>query len=338
MGSAETSPLVARRLPAALACVAWVAAGLVCSSRYGSSYSNDGAASLVFVTGGQVSPLRPGQQGHPLAVASGRPLLKGVSAPLEEESQHSLLMGFCSSALVASVVALTCQRVLGVAMRSQGQGGRGNYGQFFMPTIKGGRKMVLYRPRKNYGSHQARRLPRRYPLYDKLEEYDTTLPIYTVVSEPEEPLRPVEDVGLMKRYPWAGELKVGRANVKCRKEDNKYTRMEPYFANYVHEAPPPQGQEQLWVKRRGWPSYDMPPWINKPLVGTAPNIPKTEWFRSYRKPKAWQYPKKMRGKMFPEEYDENGEPLYDEDGDEYEDEEEEGLDEVLDEPEPEKKK
>eukprot|EP00929_Paragymnodinium_shiwhaense_P100226 TRINITY_DN623_c0_g2_i1.p1 TRINITY_DN623_c0_g2~~TRINITY_DN623_c0_g2_i1.p1 ORF type:complete len:309 (+),score=74.84 TRINITY_DN623_c0_g2_i1:138-1064(+) len=308
MGGEETPPTMTRRL----ASMALVAAGFVCATRFGSSTS--GSSSLVFVAGGQNAPLRPGQA-QPLAVAAERPSLRGAKAP--EESQSSLL-GFCGAAVAASLGVAGCQRAVGVAMNSQGQGGRGNWGQFFMPTIKGARKMVIFRRRKNYGSHQARRVPRRYPLYDKLEEYDDTLPVYTVVSEPEKPKRPKRgEDDVRKRYPWAGEIKANRRTVK--READPEERLEPYFANYVTEAPPPQGYVQNVVHRRGWPRYNHPPWINKPLMGQQFKVPNDMEWKKNRQPEPWQYSRKQRSRKFPTKYDKKGFKI--EQDDDYDEEE-----------------
>jgi len=318
MDGALVPPAVARR-HALFACALCVATGLLCAQSRSGSSQNGAADSLVFVAGGQVSPLRTGKA-PPLAVVSGRPQLRGFSDSVVDEHESSPLR-ICGLALAASLSVAACHRALGVAMRSQGQGGRGNFGQFFMPTIKGPRKKSFFRKRKNYGSHQARRLPRRYPLYDKLEEYDKTLPVYTIISEPEEPLKPVEGP-LTERYPWAGDFRVDRKTYA--RESDKYTRKEPFFAHFVHESPAPRGLEQQFVHRRGWPTQKYPPWLNKPLAGSETFSKNSWYFRSYRKPAPWQYKPEMRHKLFPEEYDEKGRPYDD-------DEEDEELDDILEE-------
>lgn len=176
-----------------------------------------------------------------------------------------------------------------VAMRSQAQGGRYNLWQTFMPKVKGGKKMALFRPKKNYGSFPARQLPRRYPLYDILEHLDKKVPVYTIISEPEEPLRPVYDVPLKDRYPWAGKL--NKVHWKKYKEEKSWkTGLEPLFGNIYTENLPPQGRRQTYVDRKGWHNFAKwkhPIWLNRAYPGMY--IPKEKMnaipFRKDRRPR-----------------------------------------------------
>lgn len=187
------------------------------------------------------------------------------------------LIGLCGALVI-------CVRGARLALRSQGQGGRFNVGQYYMPKLKGAKKMAVLRKRKNYGTHGARKVPRRYPLYDKLEELDEKLPWYTVISEPEEPLDPVMDVPLLERYPWAGSLeKVPKE--KQEKESRPATGMEPYFGSFTKQNLPPLGRRQLYVFRRGWPRYNYPPWINRPLIGEGIKVIHNLPFKKDRRPR-----------------------------------------------------
>merc|ERR1712190_393593 len=161
----------------------------------------------------------------------------------------------------------------------------------FMPKVKGAKKMAIFRPRKNYGSHGARKVPRRYELYDILEKIDETIPTYTVVSEPEEPLQPVFDVPLKERYPWAEPL--DKVPLKKRIEEESWeTGMEPYFGSYTKQNLPPIGRRQNYVHRRGWPRYNHPPWINRPLIGSGEDFKKEKFhgveFKKDRRPDKWK--------------------------------------------------
>jgi len=179
-----------------------------------------------------------------------------------------------------------------IAMRSQGQAGRFNHGQLAMPTVKGGKKMAVFRPRNNYGSHGARKVPIRYPLYDILEEIDEKIPAYTVVSEPEEFYKPDRDAPLTERYPWAGSLE----KVPQQKQDleNGEDALEPLFGSIVYENLPPTGRSQNYVLRRGWPRYDHPPWINRPKWGTEVKVPHRMKWKKDRRPEEWQLPRSLR--------------------------------------------
>jgi len=184
-----------------------------------------------------------------------------------------------------------------VALRSQGQGGRFTLGQVFMPQVKGAKKSAVFRKRKNYGTHGARKVPRRYPIYDLLEELDETTPTYTVVSEPDMPEAPVEDVPLTARYPWAGSLdKVPQA--KQDMEESYPSKMEPYFGSWTRQNLPPMGRRQRYEERRGVPSYNYPPWINRPLIGEG--IRKVSGSYPYlkdRRPKFWQLTRAQQAKI-----------------------------------------
>mmetsp|Transcript_9749 Transcript_9749/g.19515 ORF Transcript_9749/g.19515 Transcript_9749/m.19515 type:complete len:302 (-) Transcript_9749:101-1006(-) len=188
------------------------------------------------------------------------------------------LLGLCGAALVAAVA-----RGRRVAMYSQGQGGRANVGQYFMPKLKGAKKMAVLRPRKNYGSHDARKVPRRYPLYDILEEIDEKVPWYTVVSEPEDVPAINRDAPILERYPFAGPLG-GVPEEKQEIENNSETALEPFFGSWT-DAPPPIGRRQNYVARRGWPRYNHPPWINRPLIGEGVKVPGNLPWSKDRRPK-----------------------------------------------------
>jgi hypothetical protein len=161
------------------------------------------------------------------------------------------------------VVACGASRIV---MRSQGQGGRFNQGQGFFPKLKGAKKLAVIRRRKEYGSSRARRLPTRYDIYDKLEEYDETLPWYTVLSEPAEPKPSIRDAPLLERYPWAEPFKT--TEKKQEKEADADKALEPLFGNFIYDIPPPMTRTQNYIERRGFPKYNYPPWINKPKYGT----------------------------------------------------------------------
>merc|ERR1712032_678971 len=134
------------------------------------------------------------------------------------------------------------------------------------PKLKGAKKLAGLRRRKEYGSKGARYVPTRYPVYDKLEEYDETLPWYTVISEPEDPQKSYRDAPLLNRYPWAEPFKTPEKKQEA--EANPHKALEPYFGNFIHDVPPPLTRTQLYIERRGFPTYQYPPWINKPKFGT----------------------------------------------------------------------
>mmetsp|Transcript_87878 Transcript_87878/g.272142 ORF Transcript_87878/g.272142 Transcript_87878/m.272142 type:complete len:314 (-) Transcript_87878:73-1014(-) len=214
--------------------------------------------------------------------SSGGSLPQGVELRMGSASSATgggvALLGLCGAALVAAVA-----RGRRVAMQGQGQSGRFNVGQYFMPKLKGAKKMAVLRKRKNYGSHGARKVPRRYPLYDILEEIDEKVPWYTVISEPEEPMLPVPDAPLLKRYPWAGPLG-GVPEEKQEVENDRETALEPFFGSWT-ECPPPLGRRQNYVFRRGWPRYNFPPWINRPLIGEGVKVPGDLAWSKDRRPK-----------------------------------------------------
>ena len=177
-------------------------------------------------------------------------------------------------------------------MKSQGQGGRFNFGQPFFPQLKKTKKRAMFRRRKNYGTRGAEKPPRRYPLYDILEELDTTTPAYTVVSEPEEPMMPVEGVPLIERYPWAGELKTPEAKQYMEDPSNE-DRLEPYFGSITGANLPPLSREQKYVHRYGWPHYNYPPWLNRPKIGEGVQIPGDTPWKKDRTP-AFEHLSKMK--------------------------------------------
>eukprot|EP00931_Biecheleriopsis_adriatica_P023390 TRINITY_DN1477_c0_g1_i1.p1 TRINITY_DN1477_c0_g1~~TRINITY_DN1477_c0_g1_i1.p1 ORF type:complete len:296 (-),score=70.66 TRINITY_DN1477_c0_g1_i1:125-961(-) len=205
-----------------------------------------------------------------------------------------------------------------VAMRSQGQGGRDLYGQRQLhgkPRLKANKMKSRGRVRKTYGSRSARQLPRRYPLYDILEEIHETVPTYTVISEPEEPLEPVLGVELTKRYPWAGSLdKVNKKKQEMEHGTND-ERMEPYFGSWTGAGLKPQGRMQLYIKRMGFPSYNYPPWVNRPLDGEQVKVPGDLAWSKHRTPELWQYTPQKRKAILAE----RGETEEDEDDDDSDD-------------------
>jgi hypothetical protein len=176
-----------------------------------------------------------------------------------------------------------------VAMRGR-QGGRFNLWQSFMPRIKGAKMMAIFRPRKSPGSSKARQMPRRYELYDVLEEMTAKVPTYTIIEEPEEPILPVFDVGIKERYPWAGPLE----NVNWRKieeEENYYTAMEPLYGSSVHQNSAPSGRTQTYEQRRGYErASKFPMWLNIPVKGAEigkEKINNLQWQKD-RRPRRWQ--------------------------------------------------
>lgn len=212
--------------------------------------------------------------------------MRGGDAPAD----RSLMLSLCG----AAVAMVAAERALRVGMRSQGQGGRANFGQQWMPKVKGAKKMSVFRPKKNYGSAGARQVPRRYKLYDILEELDETVPWYTVISEPEEPMEPVFDVPLYKRYPWAKKLKVPKKKIK--KEWK--SPMEPLFGSITGTQLPPTGRRQRYIERRGWPNVKYPVWLNKPLKGTEVFVDNNMEWKKDRRPE----PSQLRGKARQEAY------------------------------------
>merc|ERR1719401_685183 len=147
--------------------------------------------------------------------------------------------------------------------------------------------MAVFRPKKRYGTAKARWVPRRYELYDILEEMDKNVPWYTVISEPEVPKEPVMDVPLMERYPWAEPFKTHPKKIELESGED---RLEPLFGSFTSQCLPPIGRRQNYIERRGWPKYNYPPWLNRPLVGTGIRFDKlkTRKIDSRQKEFAWR--------------------------------------------------
>jgi hypothetical protein len=183
-----------------------------------------------------------------------------------------------------------------VAMNSQGQGGRDVWGQRGV-QLKGAKKRAVGRARKLYGSHGARKVPRRYPLYDILEMIDSTVPTYTVISEPKDPMMPVEKVPLLKRYPWAGDLTRVHGRKKKEEDGLKESRMEPFFGSWTGAGLPPKGRRQGYIARRGFPTYNHPPWLNRPLIGEEVWVPGNMSWKKHRSPQPWQLKPKKRQEL-----------------------------------------
>jgi len=202
---------------------------------------------------------------------------------VRDSSKGANLASFCSLTFLGVVVAACgASRVV---MHGQGQGGRFNLGQPFFPKLKGAKKLAVLRKRKVYGSKSAQRRPTRYPIYDELEELDTKLPWYTVLSEPDEPMKSDRDAPLLERYPWADSFKTPEKK-QTREEDTKKA-LEPLFGNFIYETPPPLTRHQRYIHRRGYPTYNTPPWINNPVYGTKwPSI----WSRKARRKKGGELP------------------------------------------------
>lgn len=205
----------------------------------------------------------------------------------------SSLCDHCSPAVLSESDVRNLHRV---AMNSQGQGGRDVWGQRGV-QLKGTKKQAVGRARKLYGSHGARKVPRRYPLYDILEMIDSTVPTYTIISEPKDPLQPVEKVPLLKRYPWAGDLT--RVHKRKIKEENglKESRMEPFFGSWTGAGLPPKGRRQGYIARRGFPTYNHPPWLNRPLIGEEVWVPGNMSWKKHRSPEPWQLKPKKRQEL-----------------------------------------
>ncbi|CAJ1365086.1 unnamed protein product, partial [Effrenium voratum] len=159
--------------------------------------------------------------------------------------------------------ALDCGRKeSAVIMHGQGQHGRNVYGDRCMhgkPQVKAAKRAARWRSRKKYGSYGARQVPRRYPLYDILEELYDKVPTYTIVSEPDVPMEPVMKVPLTERYPWAGDLSKVHPLKQEKEHGENEDRMEPLWAAWNGAGHPPQGREQMYEKRMGWPTYNHPP-------------------------------------------------------------------------------
>merc|ERR1719401_3150603 len=250
------------------------------------------ASSSLPKTRAPLFPLQPPRYGlaiEPRASVSGHAIVgaAGVADAHSTKGVSSLSLFGCGAALFFTAAAARAARV---AMHSQGQGGRYNLGQRFMPrAAKGAKKWAVFRKKKNYGSADARWVPRRYELYDLLEELDKSTPWYTVISEPEVPKEPVFDVPLDRRYPWADPFKVHPKKFKL---ESSKDRLEPLFGNFTTTNLPPIGRRQNYIERRGWPKYHYPPWLNRPLVGTGIRFDKAKfnkkdlaWSKDRRPPK-----------------------------------------------------
>lgn len=242
---------------------------------------------MTIMRGAAFTTAPSGTSQFPVAVS---PALRGGTAFDSSRATESMLPGgtaLCVGTAASALLIVTMSRV---AMRSKGA---------FIPKVKSARKMALFRPRKNYGTHGARKVPRRYELYDILEEIDEKIPTYTIISEPEEPLEPVMDVPLTERYPWAGPID-SVPEEKKELEARVKTRLEPYFSNFTTQGLPPWGRRQQYVFRRGWPRYHYPPWINKPKVGDGVRLPGSLPFLKDRRPKDWQLSDKQLEKKYAE--------------------------------------
>jgi len=205
--------------------------------------------------------------------------------PREADSQVPWLSlsSLCGLA-VATAVKQRCQQGSLVTMRVMG---RAILGAPYQPKIKNGRKINI-EIRRNLAqphSSRARKVARRYPLYDILEEMDKTCPEYTIMSEPEEPLLPVEDVPLVERYPWAGSLE-GVADWVKEREGSNDTKSEPLYRS-LQQAPPPQARLQSFIQRRGHLVKELrkgPEWMWRPMVGEEVWVPHDKPFKKDRRP------------------------------------------------------
>jgi hypothetical protein len=157
-----------------------------------------------------------------------------------------------------------------------------------MPKVKVTKKLSIMRRRKIPGSWRAARLPRRYPLYDILEDLDDKVPDYTIVEEPEEPMKPVYDVGIEKRYPWAKPLD-RLTEEKIEQERTWDSGMEPLYGNIIHTMLPPLGLVQNFEMHKGTNLYrertHYPPWLNAPPKGLgqkARNLKTVQWTKDRR--------------------------------------------------------
>ncbi|CAE8640752.1 unnamed protein product [Polarella glacialis] len=223
------------------------------------------------------------------------PTAVGQPRALTGATGDACLKSFCGSFDDADACARNLERV---AMQSQGQGGRNIYAKMTgCPRLKGAKKMAVLRPRKHYGSHGARKVPRRYPLYDILEEIDERIPTYTVLTEPEDPYAPREKVALVERYPWAGSL----AGVNKKKQDMEHgendERMEPLFGSWTGAGLPPTGRRQRYILHTGFPTYNLPPFLNRPLIGEGVKVTGNMEWKKHRAPEPWQLTSKKRREL-----------------------------------------
>jgi len=141
-----------------------------------------------------------------------------------------------------------------------------------MPSLKKQKKRLVWRRRKISGSYRFEKRPIRYPIYDILEYLENKIPCYTIVSEPEEPMRPVLDVPLTMRYPWAGALEKIHP-WKIKNEDE--SPMERLHGNIRTELPPPTTRVQKMIARRGFPTQKYPRWMepSSPAKALPPDFP-----------------------------------------------------------------
>mmetsp|Transcript_73112 Transcript_73112/g.136666 ORF Transcript_73112/g.136666 Transcript_73112/m.136666 type:complete len:259 (-) Transcript_73112:35-811(-) len=193
---------------------------------------------------------------------------------------------FHSGLSFCNAVQVVCTRGSRIVMHG-GQSGRFNFGQQNTGQLKSTKKRHTLRPRKQYGSHSARKMPRRYELYDKLEEYDETLPYFTIISEPDEPEEATENVPLSERYAWAGDIKWHPKKL----EENK--RLEPLFGSSVWQNLKPMTRRQKWegqARKGQFPSHNYPKWAYEPdWQGLRPSLPKDLEWESDRRVKAEYY-------------------------------------------------
>merc|ERR1712203_515829 len=98
-------------------------------------------------------------------------------------------------------------------------------------------------------------------------------------------MQPVLDVGIAKRYPWAGELTRLTAK-KIRKERTYESSMEPFFGNIMTINRPPTGRAQQYELRRGYQSSNLyPKWLNQPPTGLVVKPKDGERWRKDRRPR-----------------------------------------------------
>lgn len=206
-------------------------------------------------------------------------------------SEPSAFVGVPPSAPISAGADGASREASPVVMRSQGQQGRNVFGDRVLhgkPQVKAAKRAARWRSRKKYGSYTARQVPRRYPLYDILEELYDKVPTYSIVSEPEEPMKPVFKVPLTERYPWAGDL--SKVNKKKQRKEHGMNedRMEPLFGAFNGVNRPPMGRWEKYEKRMGHPTYNYPPWLNKPLIGHDIKVPGDMKWSKHRHPEKWQ--------------------------------------------------
>lgn len=167
-----------------------------------------------------------------------------------------------------------------------------NMGQPFMPSLKGAKERRVMQRKKPFGTWDAVRQPRRWELWDILEEYDETWPGMTIISEPDEPMMPVEGADLQDRYPWAGKLDVKKEFEEQEAWDSE-DRLEP-MSQPMWKAPPPLSRAQKWIYRRGWTGMSQPPWLNDFEVGYEVTVPGDTLWKKFREPTPDQMGPKLR--------------------------------------------